>query len=57
VPELAAHLGSTLDLESAIHQGAAATRRYAKRQTTWFRNRFSEDWHRNSSPTLSNVDL
>lgn len=57
VPELAAHLGGTLDIESALEQGAAATRRYAKRQTTWFRNRFSEDWHRISSPTLSNVDL
>lgn len=57
VPELAAHLNGNLDLENAIDQGAAATRRYAKRQMTWFRNRFSEDWHRISSPTLSNVDL
>lgn len=37
VPELGRHLAGEIDLETAIVQGEGATRRYAKRQTTWLR--------------------
>jgi tRNA dimethylallyltransferase len=38
VPELMAHLSGTLDLEEAVERAKRQTRRYAKRQMTWFRN-------------------
>jgi len=37
VPELLAHLDGEIDLETAAGRAKAATRRYAKRQTTWLR--------------------
>ncbi|MGH6946957.1 MAG: tRNA (adenosine(37)-N6)-dimethylallyltransferase MiaA [Kiloniellales bacterium] len=37
VPEFGRHLAGAIDLETAIAQGEGATRRYAKRQTTWLR--------------------
>lgn len=40
LPELAAHLRGELDLEAAVEGAQRATRRYAKRQMTWFRNQF-----------------
>jgi tRNA dimethylallyltransferase len=36
VPELTAYLQGQLTLEEAVLQGQQSTRRYAKRQTTWF---------------------
>lgn len=39
----AAHLAGTIDLETALSQAAAETRRYAKRQRTWGRNQLG-DW-------------
>lgn len=38
VPELVAHLRGEIDLAPAIDRAVLATRRYAKRQTTWFRH-------------------
>jgi tRNA dimethylallyltransferase len=38
VRELGAHLSGELDLDEAIALGQRQTRRYAKRQMTWFRN-------------------
>lgn len=38
-PELVAHLRGTLSPDEAIAQAKIATRQYAKRQRTWFRNR------------------
>lgn len=38
-PELVAHLRGELALDAAISQAKTATRQYAKRQRTWFRNR------------------
>ncbi len=38
VAELAAYLAGTVDLETAQAQAQQQTRRYAKRQMTWFRN-------------------
>ncbi len=43
VRELQAHLSGQISLEAAKQDMIYATRRYAKRQRTWFRNRFS-DW-------------
>ena len=44
VPQLAAHLRDELTLEEAVEKAKAATRQYAKRQSTWFRNSFDEGW-------------
>lgn len=38
VPDLIAHLGGTISLDDAVRRGQQGTRRYAKRQFTWFRN-------------------
>lgn len=43
VPELAAHLRGEIDLETAVARAVLATRRYAKRQTTWFRHQLPAD--------------
>jgi len=43
VPQLLAHLKGKLSLEQAVEQAVADTRRYAKRQTTWFRHQMP-DW-------------
>lgn len=40
VPELLAYLRGEVTLETAIAQAQQATRNYAKRQTTWFRDGF-----------------
>jgi len=42
VPEISAHLRGELTLEEAIEKARTATRRYAKRQTTWFRHQLPE---------------
>jgi len=42
VAELGAHLAGASGLETAIAAGQQATRRYAKRQYTWFRHRLPE---------------
>lgn len=43
-PELAAHLQGHASLPDAVAAACTATRQYAKRQRTWFRNRM-RDWH------------
>lgn len=45
VEPLAAYLRGELGLAGALEQAAAQTRRYAKRQRTWFRNQ-TPDWPR-----------
>ncbi|GHA15710.1 tRNA dimethylallyltransferase [Devosia pacifica] len=45
VPEISAWLHGDIIQETAIERAVIATRQYAKRQRTWFRNRFS-DWVR-----------
>lgn len=44
VPQLAACLAGDMTLEEAIEKAKAATRQYAKRQTTWFNNSFDDEW-------------
>jgi tRNA dimethylallyltransferase len=45
VPEFAAHLRGELRMDQALTAARQSTRRYAKRQTTWFRNQ-TPDWSR-----------
>jgi tRNA dimethylallyltransferase len=47
VPELAAHLHGALPLKAAVRQAQQATRRYAKRQTTWLRTQMPRDFSGN----------
>lgn len=46
VPELAGHVRGDLSLHEAVAAGQMATRRYAKRQYTWFRRQPPADWRR-----------
>ena len=45
VPELAAHIRGVCSLEEAAARSVLASGQYAKRQTTWFRNRGIADPH------------
>jgi tRNA dimethylallyltransferase len=46
VPQITAMLVGTLTRAQVIEQASAATRQYAKRQMTWFRNQMDESWLR-----------
>ncbi|WP_294291669.1 tRNA (adenosine(37)-N6)-dimethylallyltransferase MiaA [uncultured Sphingomonas sp.] len=46
VPEIAAWLVGNLTRDQALAHAAAATRQYAKRQYTWFRNQPPAEWAR-----------
>jgi tRNA dimethylallyltransferase len=46
VPEIAAMLAGEIDEATALERARLATRRYAKRQYTWFRNQPPTDWAR-----------
>ncbi|MBK6706477.1 MAG: tRNA (adenosine(37)-N6)-dimethylallyltransferase MiaA [Sphingomonadales bacterium] len=46
VPEISAMLLGEIDRAEAIARGQAATRQYAKRQYTWFRNQPPKGWPR-----------
>ena len=50
VPELAAMIRGDLTRDQAIAAGQLATRRYAKRQYTWFSNQPPPDWPRFTEP-------
>ena len=50
VPELGAHLRGESTLEQAIAAGQQATRRYAKRQYTWFAHQPPPEWPRFQDP-------
>ncbi|QHL91472.1 tRNA (adenosine(37)-N6)-dimethylallyltransferase MiaA [Sphingomonas changnyeongensis] len=50
VPEIAALLAGTLTRDDAIAAGSLATRRYAKRQYTWFRHQPPPGWRRIEQP-------
>ncbi|MDD9332771.1 MAG: tRNA dimethylallyltransferase, partial [Bartonella sp.] len=44
LPEFIAYLDGYLSFENAIETAKTKTRRYAKRQMTWFRNQLNEEW-------------
>jgi len=46
VPELTAYLAAEISLDEAANRANAASRQYAKRQMTWFRNQLGPDWKR-----------
>lgn len=46
VPEIAALLSGEIDRHTALDRARLATRQYAKRQYTWFRNQPPDDWLR-----------
>jgi tRNA dimethylallyltransferase len=46
VPQIAAYLAGKMTYEEVVLQASAATRQYAKRQMTWFRNQMDEGWER-----------
>ena len=50
VPELGAFIQGHVTKEKAIEAGQQATRRYAKRQYTWFAHQPSADWPRFDEP-------
>lgn len=50
-PELTAHLQHQMSLQDAVEAAKLATRQYAKRQRTWFRNRMGA-WATISAETL-----
>jgi len=50
VPELSAYARSETSLEAAIAAGQQATRRYAKRQYTWFAHQPPPEWPRFREP-------
>lgn len=46
VKEISAYINGDIDREKAIELGQIATRQYAKRQYTWFRNQGPSSWKR-----------
>ncbi|EJZ18170.1 tRNA delta(2)-isopentenylpyrophosphate transferase [Rhizobium sp. Pop5] len=46
VSQIAAMLKGEMTRDEVLEKGAAATRQYAKRQMTWFRNQMNESWER-----------
>ena len=46
VPEISAYLTGTMQYDEAVMHGQIATRQYAKRQFTWFRNQAPAEWPR-----------
>jgi tRNA dimethylallyltransferase len=46
VSQIAAMLAGEITREDAVELASAATRQYAKRQMTWFRNQMDESWTR-----------
>ncbi|HEV7308709.1 tRNA (adenosine(37)-N6)-dimethylallyltransferase MiaA [Ensifer sp.] len=49
VSQIAAMLKGEIDAPEVIETASAATRQYAKRQMTWFRNQLDESWQRIAS--------
>jgi tRNA dimethylallyltransferase len=50
VAEIGAYLRGELSLDDAVAAGRQATRRYAKRQYTWFAHQPPADWPRFREP-------
>lgn len=49
VAELLQHLGGAFSLDEAVRRAKQSSRRFAKRQMTWFRNQ-TPDWQRATAP-------
>jgi len=46
VPQISSYIIDSIDKNELCSNLQAATRQYAKRQSTWFRNQFEESWRR-----------
>jgi tRNA dimethylallyltransferase len=46
VSQITEHLAGRISRDEAIELSSIATRQYAKRQMTWFRNQLGEEWER-----------
>ncbi|MCP4182539.1 MAG: tRNA (adenosine(37)-N6)-dimethylallyltransferase MiaA, partial [Hyphomicrobiales bacterium] len=46
VPQFAKFLSGDISMDEAVEKAKAATRQYAKRQSTWFNNQFGNEWQR-----------
>ena len=57
VPEIKALLEGDLSRAEAIAAGQLATRQYAKRQYTWFRNQLPPAWPRADNKTIADYDF
>jgi tRNA dimethylallyltransferase len=55
VREIAAMLGGEIDRETALEAARTATRQYAKRQYTWFRNQPPAEWPRASETQTDSI--
>jgi tRNA dimethylallyltransferase len=55
VAQIAAMLAGEMSCDEVIEKASAATRQYAKRQMTWFRNQMDETWQR-IDPTSYRID-
>lgn len=55
VPQIAAYLQGEIGREQALAESRLATRQYAKRQYTWFRNQPPADWRR--ADAMESCDL
>jgi tRNA dimethylallyltransferase len=56
MPELAAAVMGEIGLDEAITRASLATRQYAKRQYTWFRNQPPADWTRTQETDSFNLN-
>jgi tRNA dimethylallyltransferase len=57
VDAIAAHLRGEIDRREALRQAQQATRRYAKRQLTWFRHQYEADMILSPGPDLGEKSL
>lgn len=53
VPEVAALLRGEITREESLERGQQATRNYAKRQFTWLRNQFPQEWPRTTPENVA----
>lgn len=56
-PEIARWQRGEIDHDQCMAQGQLATRQYAKRQFTWFRNQPPEGWKRYAEPYSDSPDI
>jgi tRNA dimethylallyltransferase len=57
VPEIARWLGGAIDRDQCLAEGQLATRQYAKRQYTWFRNQPPPTWKRYTEAYSDSIDI
>jgi tRNA dimethylallyltransferase len=55
VPEIGAMLAGEIDSDAALERARLATRQYAKRQYTWFRNQPPDNWPRIDETSTNNL--